>query len=86
MNIGNPDEHAVKDLAGIVLELTDSTSSMVYERLPTDDPTRRRPDITLARRVLGWSPETSLRDGVARTVDYFCRLVTDAAPAPSASS
>ena len=86
MNIGNPEEHAVKDLAGIVLDLTDSNSPVVHERLPTDDPTRRRPDISLARRVLGWSPETSLREGVARTVDYFRPLITEAALAPLTSS
>ena len=85
VNIGNPDEHAVRDLADVVLELTDSTSSVVHERLPTDEPTRRRPDIALARRVLGWSPETSLRERVARTVDYFRPLVIEAAPAPSAA-
>jgi UDP-glucuronate decarboxylase len=71
MNIGNPDERTVLELAKIVLELTGSTSEIVFEPLPTDDPSRRCPDITLARRVLGWSPTTDLREGLARLADSY---------------
>ena len=71
MNIGNPDERTVLELAKIVLELTGSTSEIVFEPLPADDPTRRCPDITLAQRVLGWSPTTDLREGLARLADSY---------------
>jgi nucleoside-diphosphate-sugar epimerase len=73
MNIGNPDEFTVLELAELVLELTGSSSEIVFEPLPVDDPTRRRPDITLATRVLGWRPEVELREGLARTYDWFRR-------------
>jgi dTDP-glucose 4,6-dehydratase len=75
MNIGNPDERTVLELAHVVLEVTGSTSSITYEPLPTDDPTRRCPDITLARSALGWSPTTELRTGIARTVEYLAPIV-----------
>ena len=73
MNVGNPDEFTVLELAELVLELTGSSSEIVFEPLPVDDPTRRRPDITLATRVLGWRPEVELREGLARTHDWFRR-------------
>jgi dTDP-glucose 4,6-dehydratase len=69
VNIGNPDEFTLQELAEIVLELTSSESDIVYEALPVDDPKQRRPDVTLARELLGWSPEVSLRDGLRRTID-----------------
>jgi UDP-glucuronate decarboxylase len=59
------------DLAEFVLDITGSSSSISYEPLPTDDPTRRCPDITLARTALGWEPTTGLRDGIERTIEYF---------------
>jgi nucleoside-diphosphate-sugar epimerase len=71
VNIGNPDEYTMLDLARIVLEVTGSASEIVHEPLPTDDPTRRRPDISLARRLLGWEPVVDLRDGLTRTADFF---------------
>jgi dTDP-glucose 4,6-dehydratase len=71
VNIGNPDEHTMLELARIVLEVTDSTSEIVHEPLPTDDPTRRRPDIEMARRELGWEPVVELWDGLSRTADFF---------------
>jgi dTDP-glucose 4,6-dehydratase len=73
MNIGNPDEFTVLDLAREVLEVTGSSSEIVYEPLPVDDPVRRRPDITLANEVLGWRPEVDLREGLARTHEWFGR-------------
>jgi dTDP-glucose 4,6-dehydratase len=71
VNIGNPDEHTMLDLARIVLEVTGSSSEIVHAPLPVDDPTRRRPDISLARRQLGWEPTVDLRDGLRRTADFF---------------
>jgi dTDP-glucose 4,6-dehydratase len=69
VNIGNPDEFTLLELAETVKQLTDSTSEMIYEALPVDDPKQRKPDITLARELLGWSPEVSLREGLQRTID-----------------
>ncbi|HEX3947886.1 MAG TPA: UDP-glucuronic acid decarboxylase family protein [Acidimicrobiales bacterium] len=74
VNIGNPDERTVLDLAHQVLGATGSPSPIAFRPLPTDDPTRRCPDIGLARRSLGWEPRIDLADGLARTVDYFAGL------------
>ena len=71
VNIGNPGEFTVRELADIVLEVTGSDSEIVFEDLPVDDPTQRRPDITLAKELLGWEPTVDLREGLARTADYF---------------
>ncbi|HMC02546.1 MAG TPA: UDP-glucuronic acid decarboxylase family protein [Cellulomonadaceae bacterium] len=71
MNIGNPDEHTVLELAKLVLDVTASSSPIAFAELPDDDPTRRRPDISLARSELGWSPEIELRDGLARTYAWY---------------
>jgi dTDP-glucose 4,6-dehydratase len=68
VNIGNSDEFTLLELAEIVLELTGSSSEIIYEALPEDDPKQRRPDISLARELLGWTPEVSLRDGLRRTI------------------
>jgi dTDP-glucose 4,6-dehydratase len=73
VNIGNPDELSVLDLARFVLEVTGSSSEIVFGPLPTDDPARRCPDITLARTALGWAPEIGLREGIERTIEYFAR-------------
>jgi len=69
VNIGNPDEFTLLELAEIVRELTGSTSELIYEALPIDDPKQRKPDITLARELLGWSPEVSLREGLQSTIE-----------------
>jgi nucleoside-diphosphate-sugar epimerase len=71
MNIGNPEEHSVLELADIVLRLTGSGSSIVHAPLPENDPALRCPDITVARTQLGWEPTTSLEEGLRRTADYF---------------
>src|SRR3954453_15087233 len=69
VNIGNPNEFTLLELAHAVLEVTGSRSEVVHEALPTDDPKIRQPDITLARELLGWSPTVKLREGLQRTVD-----------------
>src|ERR1700727_1132458 len=68
VNIGNPDEFTLLELAETIKELTGSNSEIVHEALPTDDPKVRRPDITLARDLLGWSPAVALREGLERTI------------------
>jgi dTDP-glucose 4,6-dehydratase len=77
VNIGNPDERTVLDLAHVVLEATGSSSAITFESLPQDDPTRRCPDITLARNALGWEPTTELAEGIRRTIEYFERKVKE---------
>jgi dTDP-glucose 4,6-dehydratase len=74
-NIGNPDEYTVKQLAEIVVELTGTKSPIVYRDLPEDDPKVRRPDITRACTTLGWTPKIPVRDGVAKTIEYFRGLI-----------
>jgi dTDP-glucose 4,6-dehydratase len=69
VNIGNPDEFTLLELAETIKELTGSSSEIVYEALPEDDPKQRKPDITLAEDLLGWSPEITLREGLQRTID-----------------
>jgi dTDP-glucose 4,6-dehydratase len=71
VNIGNPDEYTILELAQNVIEVTGSSSELVFEPLPVDDPTQRRPDITLARTVLGWEPKIGLREGLEKTAAYF---------------
>jgi len=71
VNIGNPNEFSVAELAQIVLRIANSSSAVVYRPLPPDDPRQRQPDITKARRVLGWEPLVSLEDGLRRTVEYI---------------
>jgi dTDP-glucose 4,6-dehydratase len=69
VNIGNPDEFTLLELAQTVVEVTGSKSEIVFEALPTDDPQVRQPDIALARELLGWQPEVTLRDGLRRTIE-----------------
>src|SRR5580700_8417434 len=69
VNIGNPNEFTLLELAEIVKELTGSTAEIIYEALPEDDPKQRKPNIALANELLGWSPEVSLRDGLRRTIE-----------------
>jgi dTDP-glucose 4,6-dehydratase len=69
VNIGNPDEFTLLELAKAVIEVTDSQSEIVFEALPTDDPQVRQPDISLAREILGWEPTVSLREGLRRTIE-----------------
>ena len=71
VNMGNPDECSMLELAELVIELTGSHAKIVKKPLPEDDPTRRRPDITLAKQKLDWEPVTPLRDGLQRTIEWF---------------
>ena len=75
LNLGNPREFTIRQLAELVIELTDSDSRLVFEPLPADDPQQRQPDIRLAREQLGWEPAVQLREGLARTIDYFDALL-----------
>jgi dTDP-glucose 4,6-dehydratase len=81
-NIGNPDEYTVRQLAELVVELTGTKSPIVSEPLPADDPKVRKPDITRARTMLGWEPTVHVRDGLARTIEYFARYVGTPMMAP----
>ena len=69
INIGNPNEFTLMELAEAVIEVTGSRSEILHEALPTDDPKVRQPDITLARQLLGWEPRVELREGLRRTLD-----------------
>jgi UDP-glucuronate decarboxylase len=73
INIGNPDEFTILELASLAIELARSSSKLVFNPARPDDPMRRRPDITLARKHLGWEPKTPLREGLARTMEHFRR-------------
>jgi len=71
LNLGNPSESTVLDLAKRVIRLTESKSSIVFSQLPHDDPVQRQPDIAKARELLGWQPETSIDEGLLKTIEYF---------------
>ncbi|OGR34256.1 MAG: NAD-dependent dehydratase [Desulfuromonadales bacterium GWD2_61_12] len=71
MNLGNPVEFTIRQLAEAVIALTGSSSSLVFQPLPSDDPSQRQPDITLARQTLGWEPTVALEEGLRRTIAYF---------------
>jgi dTDP-glucose 4,6-dehydratase len=71
VNLGNPQEVTVLDLAQVIIRLAGSKSEVVFRDLPVDDPKQRRPDITRARELLGWQPEVGLEDGLRRTLEYF---------------
>jgi UDP-glucuronate decarboxylase len=89
VNIGNPHEIPVRELASRIIRLTESKSTIVYHPLPQDDPTQRCPDITLARKLLNWQPTIELDDGLRRTIAYFDRLLTerrDTAPTSSTTA
>jgi dTDP-glucose 4,6-dehydratase len=75
VNLGNPEEVTVLELAQIIVRLSGSTSSIEFKPLPVDDPKQRRPDIARARNLRGWQPEVPLEDGLGRTLEYFRRVV-----------
>jgi UDP-glucuronate decarboxylase len=71
VNIGNPSERTIRELAELTIKLTDSRSKLVFEPLPIDDPTRRCPDITRAKQLLGWEPRVGIEEGLRETIAYF---------------
>jgi UDP-glucuronate decarboxylase len=71
VNLGNPGEFTMVELAELILKLVGGRSKIVHKRLPADDPRQRRPDITLAKRLLKWEPAVPLEDGLKRTIAYF---------------
>jgi nucleoside-diphosphate-sugar epimerase len=73
-NLGNPDERTINDFAQLIKKLTGTNSDIVYEDLPQDDPTKRKPDIQKARQILHWEPTIKLEDGLKRTIEYFRNL------------
>ncbi len=76
-NLGNPTEHTILDLAKLIIDIAGSPSEIVFTDRPVDDPDRRKPDITKAKKVIGWEPETSIEEGLKRTVNWFReKLVT----------
>jgi len=75
MNLGNPSEFTIAELADLVLDITGSKSEIVRKPLPFDDPTQRCPDIEFARNTLGWEPKVPLREGLVKTIDYFEEVV-----------
>jgi UDP-glucuronate decarboxylase len=77
INIGNPHEFSIRELAELVIELTGTKSDIVHDALPSDDPRQRRPDIANAGAAFGWAPKTQLREGLIRTIAYFDRLLSD---------
>jgi dTDP-glucose 4,6-dehydratase len=75
VNIGNPNEFTVTELADIVVDVVNSASEVEYHPLPVDDPTQRRPDITRAKELLGWEPTVRLREGIEKTAEYFAEVL-----------
>lgn len=75
MNMGNPGEFTIKQLAEMIIEISGSSSRIVYMPLPSDDPVRRRPDIVLAKKELGWEPKTEIKAGLGKTIAYFDELL-----------
>jgi UDP-glucuronate decarboxylase len=77
INIGNPGEFTIRELADMVIRLTNSKSRLIEMPLPADDPKQRRPDITKAKKILNWEPVTPLEDGLKKTIEYFDRLLAE---------
>lgn len=84
VNVGNPDEYSMLQLAREIIRLTSSRSEIVFKQLPTDDPKQRQPDIALAREKLGWQASTSLQDGLEKTIGYFAERIESLKQAPNA--
>jgi len=76
VNLGNPYEISIRELAEKILKITKSRSKIVYKTLPQDDPVRRCPDIALAKKRLSWQPKTNLEEGLKKTVEYFKRILS----------
>jgi UDP-glucuronate decarboxylase len=71
VNLGNPQDFTMKELAALIIELTGSSSDLVFEPLPQDDPQQRKPDISLAKSTLGWMPNIQLKEGLLKTIQEF---------------
>jgi len=71
VNLGNPSERTILEFAKLIIELTNSKSKIIHEPLPSDDPTQRKPDITVAKRELGWEPSVDIKEGIKKTIEYF---------------
>ena len=77
VNLGNPTEFTILELAKKIIKLTDSKSKIVYKPLPEDDPKQRQPDIELAHKELKWEPKIQLEEGLKKTINYFERLLSN---------
>ena len=75
INLGNPDEFTIKELAQLVKEKINNNLNITYNPLPTDDPTQRKPDITLAKKILNWEPKVKLSQGLDKTIEYFAKKI-----------
>jgi UDP-glucuronate decarboxylase len=75
VNLGNPKEFTILELAKVVIEKTNSKSQVIFKKLPQDDPKKRRPDISLAKEVLGWEPKIELDEGLEKTIKYFSKIL-----------
>ena len=76
INLGNPSEYTVKQLAELIIELTNSNSKIIYNPLPENDPKKRKPDISLAKEKLNWEPKVSVIEGLQKTIEYFKNIQT----------
>jgi dTDP-glucose 4,6-dehydratase len=79
VNLGNPAEMALLEMAELIVELTESRSEIVFEALPVDDPQVRQPEITRAKQLLGWEPEIEVREGLRRTIEHYTRVLGEPA-------
>ncbi|HKZ67541.1 MAG TPA: GDP-mannose 4,6-dehydratase, partial [Chitinophagaceae bacterium] len=75
LNLGNPEELSILDLAMTIIKLTDSNSKITFHKLPQDDPKQRCPDISLAAEILAWTPKVNLETGLKKTIDYFKNIL-----------
>ena len=75
VNVGNDGEYTILELAKMIIELTNSNSELIFKPLPSDDPCKRRPDLTLAKEKLNYSPKVHVRDGLTKTIEYFSKIV-----------
>jgi UDP-glucuronate decarboxylase len=75
VNIGNPKEFTIVELANLIIKLTNSTSNIIFKTLPQDDPKQRSPDISLAKKLLKWTPSIELEEGLKKTIEYFDKVI-----------
>ena len=77
INLGNPSERTINELAALIIEMTNSTSKTSYKKLPSDDPVKRKPDITRAKEILNWEPKIDIKEGLRNTIEYFKSKISD---------